>query len=93
MVQIQVSSQLAATVERMLNSGGYASIEDVLERALHLLEEQERWEHLQASLIEAEEQTERGELIEWTPRLRQQLRAEAQELARQGAKPDPDVCP
>ena len=93
MAQIQLSPQLTATVERMMDSGTYASVDDVLERALQLLDEQERWERLQASPIEAEEQTARGELIEWTPQLHKQLRAEAEELARQGASPDPDVCP
>jgi putative addiction module CopG family antidote len=93
MTRIQLSPELTDTVERLMISGAYTSVDDVLERALRLLQEQERWERLQASLIEAEQQTGRGELIEWTPELRKRLRAEAEERARQGASPDPDVYP
>lgn len=93
MVRVELSPHLAATVEKLMDSGGYASVDDVLEQALSLLQEHEQWERLQVSLIEAEEQTSRGELTEWTPALREQLRAEAEELAKQGAQPNPDVCP
>jgi antitoxin ParD1/3/4 len=90
---LQLTPRLDAKVEEMIAAGSFSNAEDVMEEALRLLDERERLQRLRASLIEAEQQTERGEVVEWTPELSAQIRREAEEMARQRMKPDPDVCP
>jgi hypothetical protein len=60
---------------------------------LRELDERGRLKCLRASLVEAEQQTERGDVVDWTPEPRMQIRQEAEEMAPRGMKPDPDVCP
>lgn len=90
---ITLSPRAEAMIQERLESGQYASADEVIEAAVTLLEARERFERLRASLIEAEEQTREGKLLEWTPELRQRLREEAAAMVRQGIPPDPDVCP
>jgi antitoxin ParD1/3/4 len=89
---MQLTPRLEAKVEEMIATGLFSDAEDVMSEALRLLDEREYVQRLRASLIESEQQMERGEVVEWTPELRAQIRREAEEMARQGMKPDPDVC-
>ena len=71
----------------------HRSSSEGVEVANRLLEERDRVDRLRASLVEAEEQTRHGQVVEWTPALRDQIRREADAMTRQGAAPDPEVCP
>jgi hypothetical protein len=55
--------------------------------------ERDRLNALRASLAEADAQIDRGECVLWTPDLLVELTREADELARRGAIPHPDVWP
>lgn len=90
---ITLSQGSEAMIQERLESGHYASADEVIEEAVTLLEARERFERLRASLIEADEQTRTGKIMEWTPELRQRLREEAIATANRGVPPDPDVCP
>jgi putative addiction module CopG family antidote len=92
-MSITLSPRAAAMVQERLESGRYASADEVIEAAVMLLEARERFDRLRASLIEAEEEIREGKVLEWTPELRQRLREEADEMDRQGVPLDPDVCP
>ncbi len=92
-MSITLSPRAAAMVQERLESGRYASADEVIEAAVTLLEARERFDRLRASLVEAEEQVRQGKTMEWTPELRQRLRDEAAEMVRKGIPPDPDVCP
>lgn len=90
---VTVPPRIEALVRQKVESGLYRDVDEVIQEALQALDERERFQRLRASLIEAEAEIERGEGVEWTPALMEQLKREADELRRQGAKPDPDVCP
>jgi antitoxin ParD1/3/4 len=92
-MSITLSPRAAAMVQERLESGRYASADEVIEAAVTLLEARERFDRLRESLIEAEEQVRQGKTMEWTPELRQRLRDEAADMVRKGIPPDPDVCP
>jgi putative addiction module CopG family antidote len=88
---IQVAPDLAAMIRRQVDSGRYATVDELIADALRSLDEREhRRQHLLALLAEAEEETERGEVVEWTPEI---LREEAEEMVQRGIAPDPDLCP
>lgn len=70
-MDITLSPEAAATLRRKVADGKFASADDAIEAAVTLLEAQDRFERLRASLIEAEEQTEAGQVLDWTPELRQ----------------------
>lgn len=50
-------------------------------------------EQLRAKIAIGTEEAERGELIPYEPGLLEELRCEAKQMAEQGQRPDPDVCP
>ena len=67
-MQIRLSPELEAAVERGVASGRYASAEEYLAEAVELLEEREQWreetvEEQRAGLEAAWQEAERGELI------------------------------
>jgi Arc/MetJ-type ribon-helix-helix transcriptional regulator len=68
-MQLNVPPDLATLIDRRLSSGGYASVEDVLRRALEAQDAEERWTDeerhaLSSHIEEGYLQAERGELID-----------------------------
>jgi antitoxin ParD1/3/4 len=90
---VTLTPKLEALVNERVESGLYEDAEEVIEKALLLLDDQDRINRLRASIEESERQFERGESEVWSHELMQRLIAEGDELYRQGVKPDPDVCP
>ena len=89
-MSIQLTPRTEALIRQRLDSGHYATADEVIEDALRLLDAHDRrLQRLRAAIAEGDE----GEAIPWTPELTQQLSREADERARQGLKPHPDVCP
>jgi putative addiction module CopG family antidote len=76
-----------------VDAGMYKDASEVLHQALQALEERDQLNRLRAALAVAEEQIERGEVVRWTPELREEIRREARDMARRGLEPHPDVCP
>lgn len=93
-MNITLSPKIQQLIQEKVDSGNYAGPDEVMEEALHLLEDRDgQTERLRASLVEAHEQIARGEGEVWSPELRDQIRKRAIELVRSGAPLDPDVCP
>jgi antitoxin ParD1/3/4 len=85
---------IEATINKLVESGRYSDPIDALREAVRLLEERERQrEALLAKLQVGIDQANRGELIEWTPELREEIKQSARRRAKLGEKPNPDVCP
>jgi Arc/MetJ-type ribon-helix-helix transcriptional regulator len=68
-MQLDVPPDLQKLIEKRLSSGGYASVEDVLRRALEAQDAEENWSDeerraLSAHIEEGYQQAERGKLIE-----------------------------
>lgn len=85
-MEIRLSPELAAVVERDVASGRFASVDEYIAEAIELLHEREPWrdeslEELNASLEEAIAQAERGELMD-EAQVRQEMREMKAEWAR-----------
>ena len=86
--------ELEADIRQRVASGEYAAETEVLRIALRLLDARERRaQEIRASIEEGMAAIKRGEGIELTPELMDEIEREAEELARIGALPKPDVCP
>jgi antitoxin ParD1/3/4 len=82
--------QLEAMIEEKVTSGRYADASEVVEEALRLLDERDRFEQLRAELEIGLEQIERGENVPYTPDFMDRLKREAAEHVRLG-KPIKDA--
>jgi antitoxin ParD1/3/4 len=90
---VTLSPELAAIVQSKVDSGRFSDAEAVMREALDLLEEQEKLGQLRAALAIGEEQSERGEVVEYTPELRAGVLRQVREMAADGRKPKADVLP
>jgi len=92
-MNVVLTPEMEALVQRKLNTGDYNNPSQVMQAALQLLDERDRARRLNAALDRGDEQFRRGEVFEWTPELRDEMKQEAAEMARLGQRPNPDVCP
>ena len=90
-VQLDIESE--ALIREKVASGRYLDAAEVVREALRALEERERLEQLRIKVAAGFAQAERGELIDYTPELREELIQSALRRAQAGEKPNPDVCP
>ena len=85
MVVMLLTPQAEAEIARLVASGQYADASDVVDKAVHLLAERERkLQWLRNEIAIGAEQVRRGELIEFTPELFEEIKRQAAENARQG---------
>ena len=90
-MSIRLTPETETLIQEKVDSGRYATAEEVIEAAIRLLDEQERrlrW--LRAELAIGEEQERRGELIELTAERFEAIKRQARENARAG-KPIKDA--
>ena len=92
-MNVSLTPQLEAMIRQRVESGRYNNASEVVREALRLLEEHERVQHLRSLLAVGLEQAHRGELVEFTPELMEDIHRRAEERFRRGEEPDPDVCP
>jgi putative addiction module CopG family antidote len=90
---VQLTPKLELVIEEMLATGRFADAGAVIEEAVLLLEEREHGRRLRASVAEGFAAIKRGEGVELTPKLMDELAREADEYERDGMPLDPDVCP
>ena len=92
-MNVSLTPELEAMIRQQVDSGRYNSASEVVREALRLLEEHQRVQHLRSLLAVGLEQAQRGELVEFTPELLEDIHRRAEEGFRRGEKPKPDVCP
>ena len=92
-MNVSLAPELEAMIRERVESGRYTNASEVVQEALRLLEEHEKVEHLRSLLAVGLEQARRGELVEFTPELMEDIRRRAHERFLRGEEPDPDVCP
>ena len=91
---ISVPTDLEEIIRQKVESGRYGDTSDVIRVALRLLEARDqRTEQLRASIADGLAAFERGDGIEFTPELMEEIDQEADEHLRRGLTPKPDVCP
>ena len=61
---IVLTHGLELLIERKVASGRYATAGDVIEEALRLMDQRDRWEELREMVAVGVEQADRGELLE-----------------------------
>jgi len=88
-MSVSLGPDLEAQIQRRVDDGPYNDAREVVQRAMELLEQREKLEHLRALLAEGEE----GEEFLLTPELMAEINREADEMVRQGIEPNPAVCP
>ncbi len=92
-MNVSLTPQLEAMIRERVESGRYNNASEVVRDALRLLEEHERSEHLNSLLAVGLEQAQRGELVEFTPELFEEIDRRVEERFLRGDEPNPDVCP
>jgi hypothetical protein len=90
---LQISPDIQARIAEKIESGDYPDADAVLDRALDVLGEVERLNHLRSLLAVSAEQVARGELIPYTDELREEIKQSALRRFDAGELPSPDVCP
>ena len=93
-MSIRVPEELEERIQRKVETGRYQNETDVLREALRALDAREaRADQLRASIAEAAASIDRGEGIELTAEVWDEIERDAAEQARLGRPPGPDVLP
>jgi antitoxin ParD1/3/4 len=92
-MNVSLTPQLEGMIRDRVESGRYNNASEVVREALRLLEERDRLQYLRSLLAVGLEQAQRGELVEFTPELLDDIVRRAKERFRRGEEPHPDVCP
>lgn len=88
--------RIEAVVRKKVESGDYADVAAVIAEAVELLTERDdrrKVERLRSALQVGVGQLERGEVVEWTPTLYEEILENARLKAREGKLPKADVLP
>lgn len=88
---VSLTPQIEAMIQQRLDSGRYSDASEVVQEALRLLEERDQHQHLRGLLEEGLEEERRGELIDFTPELLEDITRSAHERFLRGEDPDPNV--
>jgi antitoxin ParD1/3/4 len=84
-----LAPRLQDLIREKVETGLYADADAVLDEALRLLDERDRLRRLRAALAAGE----KGEGIQFTPELMEQIKRDADRMELEGRTPNPDVCP
>ena len=89
---VQMSPQVEAKIEQLVASAHYVDAGDVVDKAVQLLEENERQlDELRTKLQVGLDAIARGDVHEYTPELREQIRRSAGLRAQPSERPSADV--
>lgn len=92
-MNVTLTPQVEAKIRERVDPGRYGDASEVVQEALRLLEEREKLEHLRSLVMVGLEEARRADLVEFTPKLMEEIARQAHEQFLRGEEPDPDVCP
>lgn len=92
-MNVSLTPELEAMIREKVESGLYNNSSEVVREALRLMERRDKEERLRAALAIGLDEIERGEGVEYTPQLLEEIDREADRLIAEGEPLDPDVCP
>jgi putative addiction module CopG family antidote len=92
-MSIHLNPRSERRILQKVESGLYRGTDEVVEAALHLLDEQERLVEFRAAIAAGDEQIARGEVVRWTPDLMDRLKREAAANVAAGRPIKRDVQP
>ena len=91
---IDLTPETVALIEGKIARGRYDSADAAITAALRLLDARDRHhDWLRGKMADAAGQVARGDVIEFTDALLDDLDREIDERVRRGDVPNPDVCP
>jgi putative addiction module CopG family antidote len=90
---VQLDAESEVLIHEKVASGRYRDAAEVVREALRALDERERFEQLRGKVAAGFAQADRGDLIDYTAELRDELIRSALRRAQAGEQPNPDVCP
>jgi len=90
---MSLTPELEAMIRQQVDSGRYNNASEVVREALWLLDEHQRAQHLRSLLAVGLEDERRGDLVEFTPELMEDIHRRAEERFLRGEEPAPEVCP
>jgi antitoxin ParD1/3/4 len=83
-MNVLIDGQSERLIRERVDSGRYPDAPAVVREALRLLDERDRLQELRAELQIGLEQIERGEVVDYTPELLDELAREAEQNAKDG---------
>lgn len=89
-MNITLTPEATGWIEQQIAAGRYADASEAIHEALHLLEEQSRFEELRAAIMAGYEEAERGELVPFDI---EEAKRGSEEQARRGHRMNPLVLP
>lgn len=95
-MRLELPPRLEAVIRGKVESGDYPDVAAVIAEAVGLLTERDdrkKVEWLRSALQVGIDQFERGEVVEWTPSLYEEILEKARLKAREGKLPKADVLP
>lgn len=90
---VQLSPRNQAWITELVEHGDFPDADTVVEQALDLLAERERFLELKAMIAVSVEQAQRGELFEYHEQFRQDAKRDALRRFAAGEVAGPDVRP
>ena len=73
---VTLTPDAAALIQKKVESGPYASADEVIHEALRLLDERDALARLRAAIAVGDEDMERGNVVDWTSDFLEQLNEE-----------------
>ena len=92
-MSVTLSPEIEAAIRQKVERGLYANLDEAVATAFQLLDEHDRLARLKAAIAVGRAQIARGEGVELTPALWDEIEQEADEAERLGLPINPDVCP
>ena len=90
---LRLSPEIESRIAEKVESSGYPDADAVVERALDLLNEVERLNHLKSLLAVSTAQAARGEVIPYDDELRAEIKGSTRKRFAAGEVAGPDVRP
>jgi putative addiction module CopG family antidote len=88
---ISLTPELSKQLDAVMAAGHYSSAEEALQRAISLLEDEQKLEHLRAVIDRADSQVATGQVKVMTETFWKELKAGATERRARGETPRIDV--
>ena len=90
---VRLTPHVAELIQRKIAAGHYRSADEVIVDALDALEQRDRLVRLKAAIAIGDAQLARGEGVQYSAQVMDEIEREADEALRRGDEPGTDVCP
>lgn len=91
-MSVTLPPQIEEAIRQKVERGLYANLDEAVATAFRLLDEHDRLAHLKAAIAVGDAQIARGEGVELTSALWDEIEREAEDAEREGLPINPDVC-